>query len=58
VLGSDGNDDLTLNVYGSDDPDLLNALIDGGTGIDIAITQPMCDRWIANADSVYSSPSG
>jgi hypothetical protein len=36
VLGGLGNDDLTLAVYGVDDPGLLTALVDGGRGYDIA----------------------
>ena len=36
VLGSGGNDDLTLNIFGVDNPDLLDALIDGGAGTDTA----------------------
>jgi hypothetical protein len=34
VRGGLGNDDLTLNIYGIGDPDLILALIDGGGGID------------------------
>ncbi|MBI3469242.1 MAG: calcium-binding protein [Planctomycetes bacterium] len=36
VLGGLGDDDLTLEIYGVDEPSLLTALVDGGCGYDIA----------------------
>jgi len=36
VMGSAGDDDLTLVVGGFSDPWLLNALVDGGDGYDVA----------------------
>jgi hypothetical protein len=49
VLGGRGNDNLTLDIYGASDLELLTALINGGDGIDTAhhtnnVTVINCER--------------
>jgi hypothetical protein len=40
ILGGYGDDRLALNVVGVDDPGILDALVDGGAGFDIARRAP------------------
>jgi hypothetical protein len=54
VFGGAGDDDLRLDVYGIDNPDLLTAVINGGTGRNTA--HATSNVRVVNCDTVFIDP--